>query len=335
MARGVSSAAEQAEQLKQDGNLYFRKNRLGAAIDAYTEAITLCPNVPVYWTNRALCHRKRNEWARVEEDSQRAVRLDPKSVKGHYMLGLALLQREIYAEGIKALERALDLGRGAHPNSYMVEEIWQELSSAKYKEWLHDSTERTLALQKLEYVFYTNPIFDPHQNSTPLSLNDPRPRQITIMTSQGGFKNKLRQFLGQFCFKSVSNKKSCELALEEKLVHDLSQKMDGTDEVTYSTSEQLAALKSVFSKAAEADKPTDVPDYLCCKITLDIFRDPVITPSGLTYERAVILDHLEKVGKFDPITRDSLHPSQLIPNLAIKEAVGAYLEKHGWAYKMD
>jgi hypothetical protein len=23
------------------------------------KAITLCPNVPVYWTNRALCHRKR------------------------------------------------------------------------------------------------------------------------------------------------------------------------------------------------------------------------------------------------------------------------------------
>lgn len=38
-----------------------------------------------------------------------------------------------------------------------------------------------------------------------------------------------------------------------------------------------------------------MPDYLCCKITLDIFRDPVITPSGVTYERAVILEHIEKV----------------------------------------
>ncbi|KAL8250038.1 hypothetical protein R6Q59_033731 [Mikania micrantha] len=279
MVKGVISAAEQAEQLKQDGNVYFKKNRLGAAIDAYTEAITLCPNVPVYWTNRALCHRKRNDWERVEEDSQRAVQLDPKSVKGHYMLGLALLQRENYTEGIKALERALDLGRGAHPHSYMVEEIWQELASAKYKEWQRDSTKRTLDLKKLE--------------------------------------------------------KSCEIALIEKHMNDVSQNEDGFDEVTDSISEQLAALKLVFSKAAEADKPTDVPDYLCCKITLDIFRDPVITPSGLTYERAVILDHLEKVGKFDPITRESLLPSQLIPNLAIKEAVGAYLEKHGWAYKMD
>ncbi|XP_076956629.1 E3 ubiquitin-protein ligase CHIP-like isoform X2 [Bidens hawaiensis] len=192
------------------------------------------------------------------------------------MLGLALLQKEQYAEGIKALERALDLGRGAHPHSYMVEEIWQELASAKYKEWQRDSTKRALYLQKLET--------------------------------------------------------SCEIALKENHLHNISQDEDG---IMDSISEQLAALKLVFSKAAEADKPTDVPDYLCCKITLDIFRDPVITPSGLTYERAIILDHLEKVGKFDPITRESLHPSQLVPNLAIKEAVEAYLEKHGWAYKMD
>lgn len=36
---------------------------------------------------------------------------------------------------------------------------------------------------------------------------------------------------------------------------------------------------------------------------------------------------------FDPVTRDPLTPSQLIPNLAIKQAVEAFLDKHGWAYK--
>ena len=38
-----------------------------------------------------------------------------------------------------------------------------------------------------------------------------------------------------------------------------------------------------------------VPEFLCCKITLDIFRGPVIALCGLTYEREVILDHLENV----------------------------------------
>lgn len=279
MSKGVISAAKQAEQLKLDGNIYFKKNRLGAAIDAYTEAITLCPNVPIYWTNRALCHRKRNDWTRVEEDCRRAIQLDHNSVKAHYMLGLALLQREEYALGIKDLERALDLGRGANPNSYMVEEIWQELAKAKYLEWEHESSNRSWELQRL--------------------------------------------------------KEACETALKEKNQCDESEKEGFLDEITNSNSKQLEALSQVFKRAAEDDTPTEIPDYLCCKITLEIFRDPVITPSGVSYERAVILEHLQKVGKFDPITREPLYQSQLVPNLAIKEAVRAYLEKHGWAYWMN
>ncbi|RZB60159.1 E3 ubiquitin-protein ligase CHIP [Glycine max] len=78
-----AAAAKQAEKLRIDGNTYFKKDRFGAAIDAYTEAITLCPNVPVYWTNRALCHLKRNDWERVEEDSRKAIQLDSNSVKAH------------------------------------------------------------------------------------------------------------------------------------------------------------------------------------------------------------------------------------------------------------
>uniref|UniRef100_A0A7N2MLT8 RING-type E3 ubiquitin transferase n=1 Tax=Quercus lobata TaxID=97700 RepID=A0A7N2MLT8_QUELO len=78
---GVLSPAKQAELLKKDGNSYFKKDRIGAAIDAYTEAITLCPNVPVYLTNRALCHRKRKDWLKVEEDCRKAILLDNSCVK--------------------------------------------------------------------------------------------------------------------------------------------------------------------------------------------------------------------------------------------------------------
>ena len=36
---GVLSPAKQAELLKKDGNSYFKKDRIGAAIDAYTEVL--------------------------------------------------------------------------------------------------------------------------------------------------------------------------------------------------------------------------------------------------------------------------------------------------------
>lgn len=275
----LNAEAKRAELRKQDGNLLFRKDRLGAAIDAYTEAITLCPTVPVYWTNRALCHRKRNDWEKVEEDCARAIQLDNNSVKAHYMMGLALLHRHEYPKGVKQLERALDLGRGAHPMSYMVEEIWQELAKAKYLEWEEASIQRSCKLQSL--------------------------------------------------------KEACERALRIQHLFNASPSGTHTEEASDSYKEQLEALEHLFRKAAEDDIPTEVPDYLCCKITLDLFRDPVITPSGVTYERAVLLDHLQKVGSFDPITREPLEQYQLVPNLAIKEAVQAFLKEHGWAYKTD
>ncbi|KAG6606301.1 E3 ubiquitin-protein ligase CHIP, partial [Cucurbita argyrosperma subsp. sororia] len=275
----LSGAAKQAELLRKDGNHYFQKGRIGAAIEAYTEAITLCPNVAVYLTNRALCHRKRNDWKKVEEDCRRAIQIDSNSVKGHYMLGLALIQNNVYPEGIKHLEKALDLGRGANPKSYMVEEIWQELAKAKYREWEKASTKRSWELQTL--------------------------------------------------------KEACEAALEQKYFLDHSELEGFVDEAEIAHRKQLKSLRSVFKKVGEADAPSEVPDYLCCKITLDILRDPVITPSGVTYERAVILDHFRKVGNFDPLTRELLDESQLVPNLAIKEAVEAFLDKHGWAYNTD
>ncbi|KAL1211959.1 E3 ubiquitin-protein ligase CHIP [Cardamine amara subsp. amara] len=274
----TAATSAMAERLKEDGNSCFKKERFGAAIDAYTEAIALSPKVPAYWTNRALCHMKRKDWTRVEEDCRKAIQLVHNSFKAHYMLGLALLQREQYTAGVKELQRALDLGRGADPTGYMVEEIWEELAKAKYMEWELVSAKRSWELNSL--------------------------------------------------------KETCEAALNQQRALDMSQTEEYSDEGYSSHTERLKALDLVFEKAAEEDKPTEVPDYLCCNITLEIFRDPVVSPSGVTYERAAILEHLNKVGKFDPLTREKIDPSKLVPNLAIKEAVAAYLEKHAWAYKM-
>jgi STIP1 family protein 1 len=69
------------------------------------KAITLCPKVPVYWTNRAVCHRKRNAWELVEADCRKALELDNSSTKAHYMLGLALLQGKQYSAAIAELEK--------------------------------------------------------------------------------------------------------------------------------------------------------------------------------------------------------------------------------------
>lgn len=93
----------------------------------------------------------------------------------------------------------------------------------------------------------------------------------------------------------------------------------------------ISELNNVFAKADERRRRRDVPDYLCGKISFEIMRDPVITPSGITYDRRDIEEHLQRVGHFDPVTRTPLTMDQLVPNLAMKEVVDTFLAENEWA----
>jgi len=94
---------------------------------------------------------------------------------------------------------------------------------------------------------------------------------------------------------------------------------------------RLSQISELFSQVDERRKKREVPDQLCGKISFEIMRDPVITPSGITYDKKDIEEHLQRVGHFDPVTRAELKAHQLIPNLAIKEVIDDFLEKNGWA----
>ncbi|XP_049869318.1 E3 ubiquitin-protein ligase CHIP isoform X2 [Pectinophora gossypiella] len=90
-------------------------------------------------------------------------------------------------------------------------------------------------------------------------------------------------------------------------------------------------LNNLFAKIDERRRKRDVPDSLCCRISFEILKEPVITPSGITYERKDIEEHLERVGHFDPVTRVKLTADQLIPNFTMKEVVDAFLQDNEWA----
>lgn len=44
-------------------------------------------------------------------------------------------------------------------------------------------------------------------------------------------------------------------------------------------------VKAIFAQIDERRKMREVPDYLCDKISFDLLKNPVITPSGITYNK--------------------------------------------------
>lgn len=263
-----------ANNLKTEGNRLFAKGKYAAAAERYTEALTL-HRAPALLTNRAFCHKKRQDWAGVEEDSRAALELDHENMKAHYYLGFALRETGQLADAIQHLTKALEQARSSGDS--IKDEIWRELADAKYRRWEHESAERTAQRDVL-----------------------------------------WRRLAGLLAAEHASE------CTQGGAAPDLRQRQE----------EELASLDTVFSAAAAQDTAKDsISNAFACRLTLEPFREPVILPSGLSYERSALLQHLKEVGNWDPVTREPCTAAQVHLNLGLRSATQEYLDQNAWAYK--
>lgn len=69
---------------------------------------------------------------------------------------------------------------------------------------------------------------------------------------------------------------------------------------------------------------SDAPEDFKCPLSLDLMRDPVMTPTGRhTFERAMIEAAIDLSGKH-PLTREPLRKEDLRSNRELKERIDAY-----------
>ncbi|XP_037074526.1 E3 ubiquitin-protein ligase CHIP-like [Pollicipes pollicipes] len=279
-----------AQQLKEMGNAFFATRKFNDAIACYSKAIIKNPNVPHYFTNRALCYLKLQRWELACADCRRALdpAMDPGNVKGHFFLGQALLELNAYDESIKHLQRAHDLAR--EQMQFFGDDIAGQLRLVRKKRWSTQEEQRIAG--EIELQSYLSRL-----------LLDDKDRQVDALLSD-------QSAAGDGADDEV-----------EARVHHIEQRCD----------ERIAQLNELFAKVDDSRRKRDVPDYLCGKISFEILRDPVITPSGITYDRKDIQEHLSRVGHFDPVTRAELTADQLVPNLAMKEVIDSFLQENEWA----
>uniref|UniRef100_A0A4W3HY59 E3 ubiquitin-protein ligase CHIP n=1 Tax=Callorhinchus milii TaxID=7868 RepID=A0A4W3HY59_CALMI len=253
-----------AQDLKEQGNRLFLGRKYQEAAASYSKAINRNSSVGVYYTNRALCYVKMQQFDKALGDCKHALELDSQSVKAHFFLGQCQLEMENYDEAIANLQRAYNLAKEQRLN--FGDDIPSALRIAKKKRWN--------------------------------SIEDRRIQQ----------ENDLHDYL-------------TKLIVAEKERYDQgSERLD----------KYMTEMDNLFSQVDEKRKKRDIPDYLCGKISFELMREPCITPSGITYDRKDIEEHLQRVGHFDPVTRSALTQDQLIPNLAMKEVIDAFIAENGW-----
>ncbi|KAJ7989794.1 hypothetical protein DPEC_G00308200 [Dallia pectoralis] len=142
-------------------------------------------------------------------------------------------------------------------------------------------------------------------------------------------ENELHAYLS----KLILAEKERELDNSRDEQNDKSEKRRSRHDLTKFQSKHdkhLVEMEELFSQVDEKRKKREIPDYLCGKISFELMREPCITPSGITYDRKDIEEHLQRVGHFDPVTRSPLTQDQLIPNLAMKEVIDAFIMENGW-----
>ncbi|CAG8527579.1 2888_t:CDS:10 [Paraglomus occultum] len=77
-------AKEKAEKAKEEANKLFQAKKFESAIEKYTLAIELNPNVAVYYANRSFAYIKTEAYGFAVADADKAVTIDPSYVKGYY-----------------------------------------------------------------------------------------------------------------------------------------------------------------------------------------------------------------------------------------------------------
>ncbi|KAH6895654.1 hypothetical protein B0T10DRAFT_587139 [Thelonectria olida] len=114
---------------------------------------------------------------------------------------------------------------------------------------------------------------------------------------------------------------------------DVADAMDDAEkrEIEDECDAKAARMKEIFERArSDGEKRREVPEWAIDDISFGIMIDPVITKTGKSYERASIMEHLRR-HQIDPLTREPLRPTELRPNLGLKQACEEFLDENGWA----
>ena len=110
IATDIIEKKNKARDLKEKGNIAFKKKKFEEAERCYSEAIKLNIGFRPFWTNRASCRNVMKKYQEAISDCNSALSIDPKCTKSITQKGNALLGLEHFDEAKKCYESLRPLG---------------------------------------------------------------------------------------------------------------------------------------------------------------------------------------------------------------------------------
>ncbi|KAI2789076.1 hypothetical protein POX_e07103 [Penicillium oxalicum] len=280
-----------AQSLKKKGNDFFVKGDYVSAEDYYTQAIAEDSHDPTFFTNRAVTRIKLEKWKDVEHDARAAVNLYVDKDPG------ALKSMGYLAEALIALGRpqeAHDVAQSAYRLSLDTKHAQAEKLSG-------------LVLRSKKALWEARETTRLHEMDETLKSVEDLINADLARTEEDLAQHLEKHEIGEVGYREDIH---AQRALAQKKI------------------EHVREAFRISSKGEIQERV--VPDYLIDGITFEIMHDPVMTPSGTSFDRAGIVKYIEKSG-VDPLTREPMTVKDLRPNYALKAACEEFLSKNGWA----
>ncbi|KAJ5646143.1 hypothetical protein N7490_002515 [Penicillium lividum] len=280
-----------AQALKTKGNELFKQGDYIGAEDLYSQAILKDPHDPTFFTNRAITRIKLAKWAGVEHDARAAIDI-------YGLKNTATLKSSYYLSqallGLQRPQEAYDVAVDAYQLSLTEKNVQTEnLSRAVLR-----------AKQQIWAAKETSRLRE--MNETLKSVEELVEKNLERSIAE----SKAQLDAGEIG--EIGFGEDCKALREdaEKMIQD---------------------VREAFRVASKGEvQERVVPDYLVDGITFEIMHDPVITPSGTSFDRLGIVKYVEKAGA-DPLTRAPMTVHDLRNNYALKAASEEFLTKNGWA----
>jgi len=108
---------------KAEGNDHFKNGRYEEAAECYTRALALTEDHmerSILYSNRAACHSQHQNWHKMLEDADLAVKENPKNAKAMMRRGLAYEGLEKYQLAINDMKSVLELDPTARSASAAI-----------------------------------------------------------------------------------------------------------------------------------------------------------------------------------------------------------------------